>query len=324
MAARARPPEDVLHEIRRQPSEARRQQHQARRPPAVTDASATFFMAERAAAEARRTSSRHPSKPAPQAHGPPLTGPDRRDGTPAASPPPYQHSMSAHIQHMPRYRRHRESKPNPEADTVRAYPRVRIRPRPHSPRTPTEQDYEVSPRPATDNSPNDPITPTHAHSSAQDRGLAQGQWWQRWTHTQLWELRKWVWTEPSLEGLVHQPRKGSVENSRLQPAGGRMPQAAWEAMLADALRPLGVHPRNLPVPHDHPYVIKRLRETLQETQPDAIHLWDITQSPTPHMHTPSPPHKRWCTNAGGIHSTPGPQRATQHDAPDPPASGAAT
>ena len=42
---------------------------------------------------------------------------------------------------------------------------------------------------------------THAHSSAEDRGPAQGQWWQRWTHTQLWELRKWVRTEHSLEGL---------------------------------------------------------------------------------------------------------------------------
>ena len=34
---------------------------------------ATTFMAERAAAKARRTSSRHFSKPAPQAHEPPST-----------------------------------------------------------------------------------------------------------------------------------------------------------------------------------------------------------------------------------------------------------
>ena len=232
--------------------------------------------------------------------------------------------MSAHIQHKPRYRRRRESQPNHEAETVRAYPRVRIRPRPHSPRTPTEQDYEESPRPATATSPHDPITPTHAQSSAQDRGPAQGQRWQRWTHTQLWELRKWVRTEPSLEGLVHRPRKGSVEISHLQPAGGWMPQAAWEAMLAKALHPLGVHPRNLPAPQDHPYVLKRLRETLQETQRDSIRMSDITQSPTPHTHSPSPPHKRRRTDAGGTHSTPGAQRATQHNAPDPPASGAAT
>ena len=32
---------------------------------------------------------------------------------------------------------------------MRAHPRVYIRARPHSPRTPTEQDYEESPRPAT-------------------------------------------------------------------------------------------------------------------------------------------------------------------------------
>ena len=136
-------------------------------------------MAERAAAEAQRTSNRHLSKPAPQAQGPPPTGPDRRHGPPAASLPPYQHSMSAHIQHMPRYCRHRESQPDPEAETLRPYPGVRIRSSPHSPRTPTEQDYEESPGPSTTTSPHDPITPTHAHSSAQDRGPAQGQWWQR-------------------------------------------------------------------------------------------------------------------------------------------------
>ena len=225
---------------------------------------------------------------------------------------------------MPRYRRHRESQANPEVETVRAYPRVHIRPRPHSPRTPTAQDYEESPRPATPTSPQDPITPTHAHSSAQDRGPAQGQFWRRWTHTQLWELRKWTRAEPSLEGLVHLPCKGSVENCRLQPAGGRMPQAAWEAMLADALHPPGVHPRNLPAPQDHPYVLRRLRETDQETQRDSIRLWDITQNPTPHTHTPSPPHDRRRTDAGGTHSTPGARGATQHDAPDSPASGAAT
>ena len=115
-----------------------------------------------------------------------------------------------------------------------------------------------------------------------------------------------------------------MENCRLRPAGGWMPQAAWEAMLADALHPLGVCPRNLPAPQDHPYVLRRLRETLQETQRDGIRLWDITQSPAPHTHTPSPPHKRRRTDTGGTHSTPGALRATQHDAPDPPARGAAT
>ena len=231
--------------------------------------------------------------------------------------------MTAHMQRMPHYRRRRESPPNPEAETVRAHPRVHIRVHPHSPRTPTEQDYEESPRPATAAGPHDPVTPTHAHSSPQDRRPAQEQWWQRWTHTQLWELRKWARGEPSLEGLVHRPRKGSVENCRLRLAGGWMPQAAWEAMLVDALHPLGVHPRNLPAPQDHPYVLRRLLETLQETQRDGIRLWVITQSPAPHTHTPSPPHKRRRTDTGDTHSTPGALRATQHDAPEPPASGAA-
>ena len=323
-AARARPTDDVLYDIRPQPSQARRQQCPARRPATVTDAAATTFMAERAAADAQRTSSRHVSKPADQAHGPPLTGPDRRQGPRAASLPPYQPSMSAHIQHMPRYRRHRESQPYTQADTVRAYPRVHICLRPHSLRPPTTQDCEESPRAATATSPHDPLIPTPAHSSALDRGPAQGQWWRRWTHTQLWELKKWARAEPSLEGLVHRPRKGSVANCRLQLAGGWMPQAAWGAMLADALHPLGLHPCNLSTPQDHPYVLRRLPETLQETQQDSIRLWDITQSPTLHTHTPSPPHKRRRTDAGGTHSTARALRATQHNAPDPPASGAAT
>ena len=182
MAARARPPEDVHYDIRPQPSQARRQQRPARRPPTVIDAAATTFIAERAVAETRRTSSRHLSKPAPQALGLPLTRPERRQGPPAASPPAYQPSMTAHIQRMPRYCRRRESPPNPEAETVRAHPGVHIRLRPHSLRTPTVQDYEEFPGPATATCPEDPVTPTHAHSSAQDRGPAQGQWWQRWTH----------------------------------------------------------------------------------------------------------------------------------------------
>ena len=103
-----------------------------------------------------------------------------------------------------------------------------------------------------------------------------------------------------------------------------MPQAAWEAMLADALHPLGVHPRNPPAAQDDSYGLRRLPKTLQETQQDGIRLWDITQSPAPHTDTPTPPHKRRRTDTGGTHSTPGALRATQHDTPDPPASGAAT
>ena len=158
---------------------ARRQQRPAQRPPTVTGAAATTCIAERAVAEARRTSSRHLSTPAPQAHGLPPTRPVLRQGPPAWSQPPYQPSMTAHIRRMPRYHRRHESPPNPEAETVRAHPRVQIRARHHSPRTPTEQDYEESPRPATANGPHDPVTPTHAHSSAEDRRPAQGQWWQR-------------------------------------------------------------------------------------------------------------------------------------------------
>ena len=180
----------------------------------------TSVMAVPAAAKARRASSCHLSKPAPRAHGPPPTRPKQRQGPPAASPPPYQPSMSAHIQQMPRYRRHRESQPNPETETVRAYPRVHIRPRPRSPRTPTAQNYEESPRPATATSPLDPIIPTHAHSSAQGHGPAQGQWWRRWTHMQLWERRKWARQSPPSRAWSTGPPRGRWRTAASSRWGG--------------------------------------------------------------------------------------------------------
>ena len=95
-------------------------------------------------------------------------------------------------------------------------------------------------------------------------------------------------------------------------------------MLADAPRAQGVHPRNVPAPQDRPYVLRRLRRTLQESQIEGRRLWDITPSPTPRTPIPSPPRKRQHTDAGSTQSTPGAPRATQHDAPDPPASRATT
>ena len=170
-------------------------------------------MADRAAAKAPHNSSHHPSKPAAQAHGPPQTRPEQRQGPPVVCPPPYQTPMSAHIQQMPYYRHHRGSQPNPETESVRAYPRVHVHPRPRFSRTPTAQDYEDSHGPTIATSPHDLNTHTHAHTSAQGHGPARGQWWQRWTHTQLWELRKWAWAETSLEGLVRRPRKGRWRTS---------------------------------------------------------------------------------------------------------------
>ena len=238
----------------------RQQQRPARRPPTVTDAAAATFMAERGAARVRRTSSRHHSKPAPKAHGLLPTNPEGPQCQTAASSAPYQPSMSAHIKQMPRCRRPRGSQPDPEPETVRTYSRVRVPPRRRSPCTPRAQDYKDSPGPTTATSPHDLGTHTHAHTAAQGYSPSHGQWWQRWTHTQLWELRKWAWTVPSLEGLVHRPRRGSAENCRLQHAGGWMPQAVWEAMLADALHPQGIHHHNLAAPQDHPYVLKRPRQ----------------------------------------------------------------
>ena len=95
-------------------------------------------------------------------------------------------------------------------------------------------------------------------------------------------------------------------------------------MLADALHPQGVQPHNLPAPQDHTCVLGRLQETLQEMRREGRRLWDITPSPTLRTHTPLPPRKRRRTDTGSTHSTPGAPRATQHDGPDPPASGATT
>ena len=106
-----------------------------------------------------------------------------------------------------------------------------------------------------------------------------------------------------------------------------MPQDAWEDMLADALHPRGVHARELPALQDHPCVRRRLQETPQATRREGRRLWDITPSPTPPTDTPTPPRKRRRTDTGSTDpaltsSTPGAPRATQHDAPNPPASGA--
>ena len=123
---------------------------------------------------------------------------------------------------------------------------VHIGPRPRSPRNPTAQGYEDSPKTGSANSPRDSLRHTHAHTSAHGHGPTEGQWCQRWTHKQLWELRKWARAELSIDGLVHRPRKRSAENGRRRPGGGWMSQAAWQAMLADALHPQGIDPCNLP------------------------------------------------------------------------------
>ena len=271
-AAQARPLKDVLYDIQPKPSQAQRQQRPARRPPTVTDAAATTVMAVRAAVEARRTSFRHLSKPPPQANGQPPTRPERRQGPPTAAPPPYQPSMSANIQQMPHHRPHSESQPNPEGETVRAYPRVQILPHPHSPRTPTAQDYEESPRPATATSPRDHITPTHAHSSAGGHGPAQGQWWQRWTHTQLWELRKWARAELSLE-RPGPPAPQGVGREPRPPAGGEGDaRGRMGSHTGRCAPPPGRRPPQPPGDPGLPVCPQALAETLQETQRDGLRL----------------------------------------------------
>ena len=76
-----------------------------------------------------------------------------------------------------------------------------------------------------------------------------------------------------------------------------MPQAAWVAMLADALHHQGVHPRNLPAPQDHPYVLK-----CWGRDPPG----DATRRQTPVKHPPKP-------NPANTHPLTTPQASThQH------------
>ena len=198
------------------------------------------------------------------------------------------------------------------------YPQFHMRPRPRSPRTPTAQDYEDSPGAATPTSSHNPTTFTHAISSAKGQGPAQGQWWQRWTHKQLWELPKWARAEPSLEDLVQRPRKGSVENCRLRPAGRggcHRPHGkpCWPMRSSPKESTRATYPRHRTT---------RMSSgdcggTLQETRREGRRLWDITPSPTLCRYTPSPARKRRRTDTGSTHSMPGAQHATQHQAPDP-------
>ena len=105
-----------------------------------------------------------------------------------------------------------------------------------------------------------------------------------------------------------------------------MSQAAWEAMLADALCPQGVQPRELPAPQDHPYVLRRIRKTLQETR-RGRRLWDITANRPAHTDSLLLKRRRTHTGSTGTTqscSTPDTPRATQHDVPEPPASGPLT
>ena len=216
--------------------------------------------------------------------------------------------MSADIQQMLRYCRPRGFQPNPETETVSGYPQVSVRSRPRSPDITTAQACEEFSVPTTTTSLDDTTTHTHTHDhpTAQGPGPAHGQWWQPGPDTRLWELRKSAQAEPFFEGLVRRPRRGSADNSCIQRAVEWMSQAAWEAMLANALHPQGLNPRELPAPQHHLYVLRRLQETLQETRREERRLWDITpsprplstpgmrgcivqRSPAPHTDSPSPP-----------------------------------
>ena len=186
------------------------------------------------------------------------------------SPPPYKPPLSAHVGQMPRYCHHHRPRPNPEAESVST---CRLTPGP-IPAQPQGAGVRGLSGPTAVPSPHYSTTRTtaEAHAEAQSHESALEPWWQRWTHTKLWELQKWARAETSLKGLVRQPPREMTENRQLQLAGGWMPQAAWKAMLADALHPKRVHPRRPPAPQDHLHVLGRLQETLQATQKDGKRL----------------------------------------------------
>ena len=81
--------------------------------------------------------------------------------------------------------------------------------------------------------------------------------------------------------------------------------------------PREMTPPNLGAPQDHPYVLRRMQETLQETRREGRGLSDMAPSPTLRTHFPSRPRKRRRTDTGSTQSTAGTTRAKQHDSPDP-------
>ena len=164
---------------------------------------------------------------------------------------------------------------------MRAHARVHIRARPHSPRTPTEEDYEESPRPVAATGPHDPVTPTHAHSSVKTAGPPKDSGGSAGPTRSSGSCESGPGESPPSRAWSIGPARGRWRTAASGRRGGWMPHAAWEAMLADALQPLGVHPRNLSAPQDHPYVLRRLRETLQETQRDGIRLLGHHPKPSP-------------------------------------------
>ena len=175
---------------------------------------------------------------------------------------------------------HTHESTSARAPTPRAPPRHR-----------TTRNSPGPPLPPVPTTPSHPPTPTPPPKTAappRDSGGGAG-------HTRSsGSCKSGPGKSPPSRAWSTGPTGGRWRTAASSRRGGGMLQAAWEAMLAESLQPLGVHPRNPPAPQDHPYVLRRLRETLQEMQRDGIYLWDITQSPTPHTHTPP----RHPTNVG--------------------------
>ena len=269
-------------------------------------------MAERATPEVLRTSSQHHPKPAPRAHRPtPVPWPEghtkgnQRRPHPHISPRCLPTSSKCPITAAtidPNQTLGQSPYPPVQVSAyIRAPPTPRAPPRRKTARTPLGP-----PRPPVPMTPPRAPTPTptatpKATDPLLDRGGSSG------GHAAV-AAAEVDPAEPSLEGRVCQSFRETTENRPLHPAGGWMPQDVWEAMLANALHPQGVHPGQVPAPQDHPRGLKRLWETRQATQegrkapvghhakPSPTHRHTLADLPAPtqlyrqHRHCPDPQH----------------------------------
>ena len=207
-AARAPPPKDVLYDIRPQQAKARRQQRPARSPPHRHRRRRHHLHGR---ARRGRSTTHLVSPPLKACTLAPWTAPDRtrstRGSTSSVLAPLPTLDVSPHTAHAP-------LPPPPRVETrPRGGGRARIPGSPHPPA---------------------PRLPAHPHGTGL-RGIPQARHRHQSPRPDPPPLRPLLRPRrrprpgtvvaaldphAALEGLVHQPRRGSVENCRLQPAGG--------------------------------------------------------------------------------------------------------
>ena len=190
---------------------------------------------------------------------------------------------------------------------------------PATPRHGTTRTPPGPPPPAIPTTPPHPPTPTAPFNAGDP---SQGEWWQRWTQTQLWELRKWAPAERSLEELVHRPRKG---------VGGELPPQGGGGL--DATGRMGSHADRCPPPQEspspHPSRAPGPPVCAQGPAGDPPGDAERRQVPVGHHPKPNPAYTHLlATPQASTHrhqqhrEHPAATRATEQETPDSPASGA--